>query len=402
MESLPVTFNSTADFGKRTTVTIPMTGDLLYSVWLEVTVPDLSLFQPKGGGVTLPTTATNITYCNSVGLAVVKTCELDIGGTKVDSITGQSVDVQTELTLKEEKRQGFNEMIGRYDDFNNADPTKSSSAAKTYFFPVQFYFHGETYQSIPLVSLQKTQVVINFEFRTWMECVKSSTASIISMVDAQGNPPSLNIECFADQVFLGAIEKSAYVECPLEYLITTTQIQEESVLALAPNSGQYAYQVGSVNRRINLNHTGPIKELVWTYISAVNNSIDSLYGNNWFEYSLPPPYKQTNPFDFATLYFNGAVRQKGRIGEYYRQVTNYERHTRVPKNRKMILTFPLSLYPEDQCQPSSSANFTRIQQPYFNFQMNPNIQNGIIRIFGYSWNVVGIAQGSGGLRYSNH
>ena len=349
--------------------------------------------------MTLPTTANNITYCNAPGLAIVRTCELDIGGTKVDVITGNSVDVWSELYMKEEKRQGFSEMVGRYDHFNNADTSNSSSSAQTYFFPCQFYFQGESVQAIPLVSLQQTQVTINFEFRSWMECVKSSTASVISMVDAAGNPPTLDIQCYADEVFLGSTEKAAFSAWPVEYLVTTTQIQEESVLALTTN--QYAYQSGSLNKRINLNNTGPVKELVWTYTSATNSSVDSLNGNNWFEYSMPLPYQTVNPFTTVTLYMNGTMRQKTRSGEYHRQVTNYQRHTRIPKNRKMILSYPLSLFPEDQCQPSSSANFSRIQSPYFMFQMNGNCPNGTIRLFGYSWNVVVSAQGRASLGFSS-
>lgn len=396
LELMPVSFNSTADFGTKTSITIPRSGDMLHSLWLQLTVPDLSLYQPSGGGVTLPTSATNIAWCNSIGLALPASVEMDFGGAAADTITSEYIDVWSELTLKDEKRQGFNEMIGRYDDYDNTDPTKSSSCKRTYYFPCQFYFQNESTNAVPLCCMPNTPLTFNVTFRPFLACIKSSVASVISMVDAAGNPPTLSAECYCEQVFLGPVEKNVYMTRPMEYPITTHQMQEEQVLKVTTSS----VQTGSLIRRFSLNFTGPVKEIIWTYVTSARGSINSLTGNDWFNYSLPAPFTQ-NPFDSMTLYVNGSQRQAPLSGDWYRIVTNLEKHNRVPINRKMIMTFPFSLAPMDEAQPSGSANFTRLTNPYVSYVMNKNIDNGTIRMWAPSWQVLRVNGGLAQLVYSS-
>ncbi len=397
LESIPVAFNSTADFGTKTSVTIPQPGDLIHSLWLQITVPDLSLFTPAGGGVTLPTTANNVTYCNSVGLAIPQTVELDFAGAPVDVITSEWLDVSSELTLSDEKRQGFNSMVGRFDNFDNTDPARSISKQTTFFVPFDFYFQGLSVNAIPICAMPYTQVTVNFQFRSFLGCIKSSTSSVISMVDSAGNPPSFSAECFCEQVYLTPEEKARFLSRPLEYPVTTHQLQEEQVLKVTRS----AIQSGSLTRRLALNFTGPVKTIIWTYVTSARGSINSLTGNDWFNYSMPAPYTN-NPFDSMTLFFGGSARQSPRMGEWYRKVTTLEKFPRMPPNHKMIMTYPFCTDPMDNCQPSGSANFTRISNPYATFVMNQNIDNGTIRMWAPSWQVLRVYQNYGSLVYQSN
>lgn len=396
LESFPVAFNSTANFGTRTSITIPHTGDLIHNLWLQITVPDLTLFQPAGGGVTLPTTASNITYCNSVGLAIAQSMELDFAGAAADVITSEWLDVHSELTLFDHKRQAFNEMVGRYDDFDNTDPSKSSFGQRTYFVPCQFYFNNLSVNSIPICAMPQTQTTFNFQFRPFLACIKSSVSSVISMVDAAGNPPSFSAECFCEQVFLTPFEKSKLMTRGLEYPVTTHQMQEEQVLKVTTS----AVQTGSLIRRLALNFTGPVKAFIWTYVTSQRGSIDSLLGNDWFNYSLPAPYSD-NPFDAVTMFFNGSPRQVTFSGEWYRLVAPLDKFPRPAANRKMIMAMPFGLHPMDDTQPSGTANFTRITNPTVSFVMNKNVANGTIRMWAPSWQVLRVYQGFAALAFSS-
>ena len=66
MESIEQTFNGAADFGKRVTCQISRNGDLIHRVYLQTTLPT--------------TTAVGGAYVPYVGLAMLKTVELEIGG----------------------------------------------------------------------------------------------------------------------------------------------------------------------------------------------------------------------------------------------------------------------------------------------------------------------------------
>ena len=73
MESIQQTFQGPVDFGKKCTATISRTGDLAYTMWLQITLPDLAAiptFTPSPPDPTRPT-ITN-TYFKSASSMVVE------------------------------------------------------------------------------------------------------------------------------------------------------------------------------------------------------------------------------------------------------------------------------------------------------------------------------------------
>ena len=78
MESIKQTFNGTADFGNDVSATISRNGDLVYRMYLEHTCK----FDDAG-----TTPGAHVQLCERYGHSLIKECEMEIGGQKIDKHT---------------------------------------------------------------------------------------------------------------------------------------------------------------------------------------------------------------------------------------------------------------------------------------------------------------------------
>lgn len=393
VESVEQTFQSTASFGTKSTVTIARTGDLINRVWLQITLPDLSNFTAlQTGGTSAPT---NVKYVNDIGHVLLSSVTLEIGGQKIDRHYAEWMDLWHNLTEKEEKRKGFSEMIGHFDNYDNTSSTNSSGAQKTYFIPLLFFFNRDVSNSLPLISLAYHEVKLNIEFRNYQECIKSSTAAVLSLLDVNHmSPQFVNAQVFVDYIYLDTDERRRFASTPHEYLIDVVQfLGDENILATQRNV------------KFNMNFSNPVKELVWIFQAQQDYAIVSNSGNNILSYAIPGA-QTTDVFDSTEIFFNGHSRFAPRTGQYFRLIQPYQCHTRVPD--KNIYVYSFSLQPEDS-QPSGSANFSRFDSSQISFAMNaalgpgaltPSGINGRVKIYASSINILRISSGMCALQFS--
>ena len=396
MESIEQQFQGTADFGTTTTVTVARTGDLINRIWLEITLPDLSTYTitSVGGG-----SVSNVAYVNDIGHVLLNTVTFQIGGQKIDRHYSEWYDIWHNLTESDEKRQGLNQMIGHYDNYNVQSPTTSSSLQQKYYIPLLFYFNREVSNSLPLVALQYHEIQLNITFRTWNECVKSYPGAILTMLDANHNAPSfVKAQIYVDYVYLDTDERRRFAQTPHEYLVESIQwTGDQNVLA------------SQSTVKIDLNFSQPVKELIWVYQSSQDYAIVSNSGNNILSYSIPnanAALVSNDVFTSAQLFFNGHERFAARDGSYFRLVQPYQHHTRVPT--KNIYVYSFALHPEE-FQPSGSANYSRLDTSQLALTMNPLLAptqsssgySGRIKIYAYSYNILRIASGMGSVSFAS-
>lgn len=333
----------------------------------------------------LPQTIVNVKWCNSVGHALIQSVELELGGARIDRHISEWFDARSELTEKEEKRQGFNTMVGKYDSYDIWDWTKSSNAQKTFYIPLVFYCNRSPGMAIPLVSLQFHEVKLNFELRTFRELLRSHT-SLIYPTD----PSFVDCKLYVDYVFLDQQERIRYAQMPHEYLIEQVQYQGAETII-----GSDSPTTNTLTRKVALNFNHPVKELVWIYSPKENYSADSVAGNRWFDYDIPG-FETQEIFNSVRIQLNGADRFGERPGEYFRFVQPYQHHTRCPTKKVYVYSFALN--PED-FQPSGTCNMSRIDTTTFYVTLNELIKTGRIHIWAVGYNVLRISNGLGGLAF---
>lgn len=336
----------------------------------------------------------HIRWCNSIGHAILQAVEVEIGGMRIDKHYGEWLDIWSELTEKEEKRAGFWNMVGKYSDADyDAGWRRSQSRSRTLYVPLRFCFNTNPGMYLPLVALMYHQIKYNFEFRDYLECIKASVP--VSMLTEKDGGEIMSLSgcrLFADFVFLDSMERIRMAEIPHEYLITQLQfLGDEAVPAPSDPNGTRA-------RKYSLNYNHPVRELVWVYTAKSNYERNAVTGNNWFKYGVPGD-NDAEVFDEARLVINGHDRFSPRSAPYFRLVQPYEHHTRCPDKKIHCYSFAL-LSPEDH-QPSGQANFSRFDSAQLQFLLNPSLPAGKMKIFGYSFNVIRIANGFAGLAFSS-
>jgi hypothetical protein len=172
-----------------------------------------------------------------------------------------------------------------------------------------------------------------------------------------------------------------------EYLIE--QFQESILYSITANTINYS-------ARIFFNH--PVKELIWMYRTNV-----ATRANDYYNYANILNYFTSNetrysPFDTVQLKFNGNDRFEMLPARFFYLYQPYKFHSSGTSQYVHVYSFALN--PEG-VQPSGTCNFSKLDNVSLDFACNPNIQDGIIYIYGLNYNILRIQSGMAGLMFSS-
>jgi len=434
MESIQQTFNGSAGFGNTVYCQISRNGDLINRTYLEVALPKLTSY--KYGDATTPK------YVNYIGLRLLKSITLEIGGQQIDKHYSDWLYIWNELSLPGGKRDGYRFMVGADSDVTsgveNESPDTYENTNTNLYIPLEFWFCRNIGLALPLIALQYHEVKIKIEFETLNNCVYklnstttvpigSSTPTPTAAETADQTTLAASLKCaiWVDYIFLDTDERRRFAQLSHEYLIEQLQFTGQETL----NSG---------NNRIKLNFNHPCKELIW--VAKTNNSTNV---NQWYNYTLPStnvaptgattfsyptsfadgsdysilgnPYSinrsgytsnlnigivpsTPNPFASCLLQLNGNDRFDHRVGTYFNFVQPYQHHTNIPEN-KGINVYSFAIKPEEH-QPSGTLNMSRIDTAVLSVESSFTATQNI-NIYAVNYNVLRILSGMGGLAYSN-
>jgi hypothetical protein len=428
IEAIQQTFNGTVGYGQTVTCQISRNGDLINRVYLQVELPKIT---------NIPTLTTGARYVNYIGLRLIKSVLIEIGGQQIDKHYSDWLYIWNELSLPRGKRYGYDTMVGADKDITSFNNT-------TLYIPLEFWFCRNVGLALPLIALQYHEVKIKIDFETKANClidlkaatgtVSASEAYTTSTVGDVANITDMSL--WVDYIFLDTDERRRFAQLSHEYLIEQLQF-----------TGTETLNGGSTNRvKLNFNH--PCKELVW--VAKPNN-----YSRKacWYNYTdtdivdltsalvaevVPraslaqyiTEYASSNymagfdfvngnatattigaasPFADAILQLNGNDRFSVRDGAYFSFVQPYQHHTNIPNNPG-INVYSFALKPEDH-QPSGTLNMSRIDTATLMVTTKTGLKNKLtaedpltydgINIYAVNYNVLRILSGMGGLAYSN-
>ena len=310
LESIEQTFNGQADFGRRVTCTISRNGDLAYSTYLQVTLPEIgqSLGAHGAGG---PVYAR---WLDNPGLQLIHQVEVEIGGQRIDRQYGDWMHIWNQLTMSAEQERGYNKMIGNTTQltyltdptFANVDgPCDTSSPVQvctprnalpetTLYIPLQFWFCRNPGLALPLIALQYHEVKINIDLRPIDECLWAMNSMPGGTSGQNGTYKVKNAytqtlaaaSLYVDYVFLDTDERRRMAQNPHEYLIEQLQFTGDE-------------SVGSSSNKIKLNFNHPCKELVWVVQPDANVDYCASFDNGSALFNLlgAQPFNYTDGLD---------------------------------------------------------------------------------------------------------
>jgi hypothetical protein len=350
VESISQTLNGSVDYGNEVTATISRNGDLVNNLLMEIKT----------------TGHENVANTKNLGFQLIKQCEIEIGGQKIDRQYGTWMNVWTELTHSAEKKKTLSNMVDR---------DASSSATSTLFVPLQFWFCRDNGLALPLIALQYHEVKLTIKFETKSKAAVSSDTLHEDEVDGgAADSAKLSATLYADYVYLDTDERKKFAQAEHEYLIEQVQESKETLVA------------GDNKFRLNFNH--PVKELVWVTPSE--------HGEEFGQYS--------KNIETAKLVLNGHERMSERSGDYFNYVQPYQHHTGCPPAGVYVYSFALN--PEKH-QPSGTCNFSRIDNATLEVHCDDldddelGVTGSTMYIYAHNYNVLRIMSGMGGLAYSN-
>ena len=255
VEPIQQTWNGAADFGRTVTCNINRNGDLITNMYIAVALNE----------VQADPSAVQWGFVNRLGHAMVDSCKIEIGGSKIDEQYGEWLNVWYELTHKVGQERGYSKMIG--DVPNLTEVSNTGKRSYQMYVPLQFWFNRNNGLALPLIALQYHDVRVTLTFRKALDCVNwvGNTQPALSnlMQDSY---------LLIDYIYLDSEERKRFAQASHEYLIE--QLQFTGSEGLSGSSNRY---------RLNFNH--PSKYLVWVpKLQLYKNRhrwVSHAFDNNW-------------------------------------------------------------------------------------------------------------------------
>jgi hypothetical protein len=385
IESQPMYFDGTPDFGKRITCLVPRRGDLLSQIVLEVSLPPLYL-----------TTGDAVSYVNSIGHALIQEITVEIGEQEIDRQNGEWMEIWSSYTTTRDKQVGFNNMIRKVDGYI---PPTFFGEQKLYI-PLRFWFCRNPGLALPLIALQYHPVRINLTLKPLNQLFYSPGLTTAECSTLEVKPASItDLMLWGDYIYLDVEERRRFVSSTHEYLIE--QIQYTAPIPVAPGGT-------AVTLRLEFNH--PIRELFWLI-----QRDDMIRYHEFFNYSSLGIYEDGTRQDIlqdAVLQLDGYDRFQLRNAGYFRLVQPWQYHSVIPEDF-FVYSYSFCLEPES-VQPSGSMNASRMDSIALQLNLVPAVVTPPVkasehcppprtfsgRVYGINHNVFRIADGFGGVLFT--
>ena len=173
--------NSESSFGNISSFKIERYGDLISNISLHVILPSLNnqIFFKKNIICTndididcfcekcIKNQSDNIYgWTNSIGNVLIKSAQLIIDDIVIDTQYGEWNEIWSDMTFNLDKKKGYNEMIGKSDNFS----PKTYSDKLELIIPLNFYFSKNIGLALPIVALHNNNININIEWRDFNDC----------------------------------------------------------------------------------------------------------------------------------------------------------------------------------------------------------------------------------------
>ena len=362
-ECIEQVFDGNAALGSSVVCTLSRSGDLVSNIYLTGQITSIGATGPY------------------LGHKLIKTCEVEIGGQKIDKHYGQWLQIYSELHGLFELSTASNgdSSSTKYGDYGFSDMVNgagTNNKTSQFYIPLRFWFCCNPGLALPLIALQYHEVKIKVAFQG-----DANLANIASGALS-------NAKLLVDYIYLDTDERRRFAQVSHEYLIEQVQ-HEGTTTTVAANSTQ--------NVTVNFNH--PVKYCVW----AVE---DDAATNKLIFNGQCPLYSAHTAANIgsAKLMLNGNDRFETRELDYFTNVQTHQHFGVIPPDQR-IGVYSFANNPKDH-QPSGTCNFSRIDSAIWQFQWGtaattPVEATNNLWMFAVNYNVLRVMSGMGGLAYSN-
>ena len=248
IESRKINFNGTPNFGNTNNCVLSKGPDLLHKLYVQVKLPNVS-----------KTIATDeylsFRWLNWIGHRLIKYVRVMIDGVEIDRHQGEWLHLWNELSQKSGHREAYAEMVGNVPGLTQIASAKGDGTSKTLvdeytlYIPLQFWFCRNPGLSLPLVSLQNSEIEVEVDFEELDKIIWASHETSTNIRKNTGVDifPDLSLgttNIYADYIYLDNEERTRFGQRDHDYLIEVVQ-----------ERGTQHFDSGSVKRNFNLSFT---------------------------------------------------------------------------------------------------------------------------------------------------
>jgi len=390
MEIEPTT---AVDFGSTAKFIVPAkSSDLIRRATLRIKLSPI--VHPSGDPVG---------WIESIGHAIIDHVDVRIGDACVQRLTGDVLQIQSELHYTQTHQQALKHLIGKYPERVAGTPVSNkaiaahlgeASAETVLFVELPFWFTEDTHAALPLCSITTQEVEIVVKTRHYQDApdghlmVRTTDGAHVSFTQGVGTPPSITgFTLITEGVFVDPPTRKVIMDAKKEYVITQYQ------------RNQVTLEPGETSARMALRFTNPVKEL---YV-AVRSRIPG--GSSPFDYDNRVTTAGTGNgkttgtggrlilyehLDYMTLDLDGSPVLNDVTGKaiFLKAAQPFMHHRKTPLIRRFYM-YSFALEPELPTVSSGSINFSMVKEQDLHLHLNPQPTYARdVRVYASSFNVL--------------
>jgi hypothetical protein len=339
-------------------------------------------------------------YTDSIGHALIEYADLIIGGQTVERITGEYMELNSDVAVSDSQQQGLELLVGKTGTktgLGPAAPLTHAAVTSDYYgayprilmIPLPFYFFRHDSLSIPLSAIDKQEVQVRVKFRNWKNLIVNINSNPYSFEDLKTTPVIENLTMVTEYVYLSDDELNYFRNTRIDYIISQLQVS------------RFKLDANLTSKQVILQFLNPVKELF--FVIQNDNVVESnvVTGNDWFNFDnaqnlSAPLYEQLNNL---RLDFNGQTNIPSEVADavYLRGVQPLLSHTRGPNRRFYVYSFALD--PENDL-PTGQINMSRITNKLLDINTTANTENRTISVYAVNFNVLRVQNGLAGVIFN--
>lgn len=323
-----------------------------------------------------------------LGHNLIDYIEIRIGNDTIDRQYGQWMNIWWELSGNKYQEELYDDIIGNRKELITFDDNVKPST--TIYVPVPFWFCRNIGLSLPLLSLQYSDIMIRMKLREFKDvCYSDFTGSGLNDLNKHLDC-SIICECY----YLDKMERMKFARSAHEYLIEQTQFNTETFLLNDKNTHQFNFQ-------------HPVKGVVWVLQESRNLLLDKNVEKHTDEEG-----NNDDPFNNmiipnTTIYENNIITNELMLendtlenehNRYFNNVIPYHRFDN--SGSEGIYSYWYSMMPFEH-QPSGSCNMSFIKNNKLFFTVNDEdiSEEHILNCYALNYNILRISNGSGRLAF---
>jgi hypothetical protein len=368
------------DFNQEWSVNISRAGDYLISTWLRITIPEVTLSASNQFGVNGV-----LRWTRNLMHSLIRESAVTFNDLVAARFDNYHLDFWSAFTTPAGKRNGYNNMIGNFDDLIQPHGPGDAIPSFTLNLPLPFFYTRDSGVALPTAALPYNDMRLSFAFRNWNELLILSNLAVVGSgvnpsvqplaSDLQGGVPTISqAQVWANYAIVSNEERKR-MSCAARNILIE-QVQTSPIQSYSPqNTTRPSYD-------IRFSHA--VKALFF----AVRNKTTQ---SEWANYTSASPVPGAVLVDFnpsgavdpilqTSLIYESTQRLAQMGSDYFSLVEPWYKSPVIPTETGYhMYSYSLDYYCLD---PQGSTNYGKLT----NISIIPEVSNGA---------VVG-AQGTGG------